>query len=43
MSEVKIKENEIAIFYPNDANMPCIKINENKKIIINIDLNMIFP
>ena len=32
-SVLKIKENELAIFYPNDAHMPCIKINENKKII----------
>lgn len=32
-SVLKIKENELAIFYPNDAHMPCIKIDENKKII----------
>jgi YhcH/YjgK/YiaL family protein len=32
-SILKIKENELAIFYPNDAHMPCIKIDENKKII----------
>ena len=30
---LKIRENELAIFYPNDAHMPCIKIGENKKII----------
>ena len=28
-----IRQNELAIFYPNDAHMPCIKVNENKKII----------
>ena len=32
-SILKIRENELAIFYPNDAHMPCIKIDENKKII----------
>ena len=32
-SVLKIKENELAIFYPFDAHMPCIKIDENKKII----------
>ena len=32
-STLKIRENELAIFYPQDAHMPCIKIDENKKII----------
>lgn len=32
-STLVIKENELAIFYPQDAHMPCIKIDENKKII----------
>lgn len=32
-SVLKIRENGLAIFYPNDAHMPCIKIDENKKII----------
>lgn len=32
-SSLKIRENELAIFYPQDAHMPCIKINENKKVI----------
>ncbi len=32
-SSLKIKQNELAIFYPNDAHMPCIKIDENKKVI----------
>jgi YhcH/YjgK/YiaL family protein len=32
-SSLKIKESEMAIFYPFDAHMPCIKIDKNKKII----------
>ena len=32
-SSLIIRKNELAIFYPNDAHMPCIKVNENKKII----------
>ena len=32
-SSLLIRKNELAIFYPNDAHMPCIKVNENKKII----------
>ena len=32
-SSLLIKESEMAIFYPHDAHMPCIKIDENKKII----------
>ena len=32
-SSLVIRKNELAIFYPNDAHMPCIKVNENKKII----------
>lgn len=32
-SSLLIKENELAIFYPQDAHMPCIKIDENKKVI----------
>jgi YhcH/YjgK/YiaL family protein len=32
-SILKIKESEMAIFYPSDAHMPCIKIDKNKKII----------
>ena len=32
-SSLLIKENELAIFYPDDAHMPCIKVDENKKII----------
>lgn len=32
-SILKIRQDELAIFYPNDAHMPCIKIDENKKVI----------
>ena len=32
-SILKIRKTEFAIFYPTDAHMPCIKIDENKKII----------
>ena len=32
-SSLIIKQNELAIFYPNDAHMPCIKVDENKKVI----------
>ena len=32
-SSLIINENELAIFYPNDAHMPCIKLNENQKLI----------
>ena len=32
-STLIINENELAIFYPNDAHMPCIKVDNNQKII----------
>jgi biofilm protein TabA len=32
-SVLKIRQNELAIFFPQDAHMPCIKIDENRKII----------
>ena len=32
-SSLIIKQNELAIFYPNDAHMPCIKVDDNKKVI----------
>lgn len=32
-SSLVINENELAIFYPNDAHIPCIKLNENQKVI----------
>ena len=32
-SSLLIRQNELAIFYPNDAHMPCIKLDENKKVI----------
>ena len=32
-SSLLIKENELAIFYPSDAHMPCLKVDKNEKII----------
>lgn len=32
-SSLVINENELAIFYPNDAHMPCIKVHNNQKVI----------
>lgn len=32
-SSIKLKKGDIAIFFPDDAHMPGIKINESKKII----------
>jgi biofilm protein TabA len=32
-SILKIRKNELAIFFPQDAHMPCIKLNTNKKVI----------
>lgn len=32
-SVIKLKKGDIAIFFPDDAHMPGIKINESKKII----------
>lgn len=32
-SILKIRQNELAIFFPQDAHMPCIKLDENKKVI----------
>lgn len=32
-SILKIRKNELAIFYPKDGHMPCIKIDNNIKII----------
>ena len=32
-SILKIRKNELAIFFPQDAHMPCIKLDENKKVI----------
>ena len=31
-SSLCIKEKELAIFYPNDAHQPCVKVDENKLI-----------
>lgn len=32
-SSLMIRKNELAIFYPNDAHMPCIKVDKNEKVI----------
>lgn len=32
-SSLIIRKNELAIFYPNDAHMPCIKVDKNEKVI----------
>ena len=32
-SILKIRQNELAIFFPQDAHMPCIKLDEKKKVI----------
>ena len=32
-SSIKLKKGDIAIFFPDDAHMPCIKISESTKVI----------
>lgn len=32
-SSIKLRKGDVAIFFPDDAHMPCIKINEPKKVI----------
>ena len=32
-SSLVIRKNELAIFYPTDAHMPCIKVDKNVKVI----------
>lgn len=32
-SSLKLKNGDIAIFFPDDAHMPCIKVNEPSKVI----------
>ena len=32
-SILKIRQNELAIFFPQDAHMPCVKLDYNKKVI----------
>ena len=32
-SSIKLKKGDIAIFFPEDAHMPCIKINESIKVL----------
>lgn len=44
ISSLLIKENELAIFYPQDAHQPCIKTNQNKliyKAVIKIPVKSI--
>lgn len=44
ISSLLIKENELAIFYPQDAHQPCIKTNENKliyKAVIKIPVKIL--
>lgn len=32
-SLIKLKKGDIAIFFPDDAHMPCVKISDSKKIV----------
>lgn len=32
-SSIKLKKGDIAIFYPEDAHMPCVKITESQKVV----------
>ena len=32
-SIIRLKKGDVAIFYPNDAHMPCIKVNESTKVV----------
>lgn len=32
-SSLKLRKGDVAIFFPDDAHMPCIKVDEEKKII----------
>ncbi|MGB5793399.1 YhcH/YjgK/YiaL family protein [Poseidonibacter sp.] len=44
ISSLLIKENELAIFYPQDAHQPCIKTNQNKliyKAVIKIPVKIL--
>ena len=44
ISSLLIKENQLAIFYPQDAHQPCIKTNENKliyKAVIKIPVKIV--
>jgi YhcH/YjgK/YiaL family protein len=44
ISNLLIKENELAIFYPTDAHQPCIKVDESQviyKAVIKIPLERV--
>jgi len=32
-SQIVLKKGDVAIFYPEDAHMPCLKLNTNDKVI----------
>ena len=32
-SSIKLKKGDVAIFYPEDAHMPCVKLNHSLKIV----------
>ena len=32
-SIIRLKKGDIAIFYPEDAHMPCIRVGESVKIV----------
>ena len=32
-SVIKLKKGDVAIFYPEDAHMPCVKINSSVKVV----------
>ena len=32
-SSIKLQKGDMAIFFPDDAHMPCVKINESTKVI----------
>ncbi|HIP30560.1 MAG TPA: DUF386 domain-containing protein [Sulfurospirillum arcachonense] len=32
-SQIVLKKGDIAIFYPEDAHMPCLKLNKNSKVV----------
>ena len=32
-SHIRLKKGDVAIFFPEDAHMPCVKVNESLKVI----------
>ena len=32
-SSIRLKKGDIAIFYPQDAHMPCVKLNKSQKVV----------